>query len=407
MLMTIERRLEDYKGIVDDDELESIRRLAKRVEGARILHVNSTKRGGGVAEMLRSIVPLTNSLGLRVRWDVIEGDRGFFEVTKAFHNALQGNKGLSLSRAMVEKYLEVNRINSERLNLDADVVVIHDPQPAALISYKRDANSKWIWRCHIDLSDPNQEFWSFLRGFVSRYDGAIFSHGTYIPKDFIGVKIYISHPSIDPLTDKNKPLTPSEVEDIIRRHDIDPERPIVGQIARFDPWKDHPSVVKVYRRLREKVDGLQLVLLGSFADDDPEGERIYREILREVEGERDIHVINKHDDLLVNSVQRSTVFAFQLSIREGFGLTVSEALWKYTPVIARRAGGIPLQVIDGVTGYLVDTLEEAYERGLQLLRKPWLARILGSNGHQHVKKNFLITRDLRDYLRIHIDLVGI
>ncbi|MEM4970207.1 MAG: glycosyltransferase [Sulfolobales archaeon] len=405
--MAIERRLEDYKGIVDEDELESIRRLAKRVEGARILHVNSTKKGGGVAEMLRSIVPLANSVGLRVRWDVIEGDREFFEVTKTFHNALQGNKGLSLSRAMVEKYLEVNRLNAERLNLDADVVVIHDPQPAALISYKRNANSKWIWRCHIDLSDPNQEFWNFLRGFVSRYDGDIFSHGTYIPRDLTGVKIYISHPSIDPLTDKNKPLTPSEVEDIIRRHDIDPERPIVGQVARFDPWKDHPSVVKVYRRLREKVDGLQLVLLGSFADDDPEGERIYREILREVGGERDIHVINKHDDLLVNAVQRSMVFAFQLSIREGFGLTVSEALWKYTPVIARRAGGIPLQVIDGVTGYLVDTLEEAYERGLQLLRKPWLARILGSNGHQHVKKNFLITRDLRDYLRIHIDLVGI
>ena len=404
--MDITRRIEDYIGIVDREEIEYIKELAENVRGARVLHINSTKKGGGVAEILRSVVPLANSLGLKVRWEVISGDKEFFEVTKSFHNALQGNKELKLGGDMIRKYLETNEMNAGKIDTDADVIVIHDPQPAALISYKNKGSSKWIWRCHIDLSDPNEQFWSFLRGFVIMYDAAIFSHGVYVPRDLRGIKIYISHPSIDPLTDKNKPLSQTEIERIISKYGIDPEKPLVGQVARFDPWKDHPSVVRVYKALRQKVENLQLVLLGSFADDDPEGERIYKEVLKEIEGLSDVHVINEHNDLLVNAVQRSMVFAFQLSIREGFGLTVSEALWKYTPVIGRRAGGIPLQVIDGVTGYLVNSIEEAYERALMLIKKPWLARMLGANGHQHVKRNFLITRDLRDYLRIHIDLVA-
>ncbi|RLF16523.1 MAG: glycosyl transferase family 1 [Thermoprotei archaeon] len=401
------RSIEDYERVIGKDEVNSILELAERVKGAKVIHVNATSYGGGVAEILKNLIPLARSVGLDARWQVLKANPEFFGVTKKIHNALQGDMTIALSEDMMQLYLKVNEENASLLDLDGDVVCIHDPQPLPLITYRR--GGRWVWRCHIDTSEPNLSVWSFLRGFVLKYDAVVFSLERFVPRDLAGVKVFIRYPSIDPLSDKNKPLRPSIIQEVLERFDIDPDRPIIGQVARFDPWKDPLGVIEVFRMVREKEPKTQLLLIGSFAHDDPEGSEWYKKTVEKASQSKDVHVLTNLDgvgDLEVNALQRSFTVGLQLSIREGFGLAVSEALWKEVPVVARRAGGIPLQVIDGVTGFLVNGLEEAAEKVVMLLRRPWLARALGRNGREHVRYNFLITRDLKDYLRMHIDLVG-
>ena len=401
------RKIKDYIPIVGRDEVEEIMYLAEYVEGAKVVHVNSTRFGGGVAEILKSLIPLANSVGLRAVWEVIEGDSYFFQITKAIHNALQGELSVELTPEMYQHYLYVNRVNAEKLDLEGDVVVIHDPQPLPLVEHRR--NGKWVWRCHIDMSKPNDSVWKLLKRFVEKYDLAVFTMERYIPRDFRG-RFLIEYPCIDPLSDKNKPLSHTKILDVLERYDIDPDRPIIGQVARFDKWKNPLGVIDVYRLVKRKVRDVQLLLIGVFAHDDPEGEEWYRKTLDYADADRDIHILTNNDgvgDIEVNALQRSLTVALQLSIREGFGLTVTEALWKGVPVVATRVGGIPLQVIDYVTGFLVDDLKNAAEKTEILIRRPWLARQFGRNGFEHVKNNFLITKALKNYLRMHIELVGL
>jgi len=403
----VSKNIEDYRAIVGNDEVNSILELVKRVKGAKIVHVNATSYGGGVAEMLKSIVPLANSIGLKAKWEVLKADSEFFKITKGIHNALQGNREVALTEDMKNYYLRVNEKNSNDLDLEADVVIIHDPQPLPLISYRR--NGKWVWRCHIDISNPNPLVWKFVRNFIIKYDAIILSSEKYIREDIRGMKIFIRYPSIDPLSEKNKPLHQNEIEKVLNRYGIDPDRPIIGQVSRFDPWKDPLGVIDTFLKVKEKIPEVQLILVGSFAHDDPEGVKWYQKTVDYAKPHRDIYILTNLDgvrDYEVNALQRSLTVALQLSIREGFGLAVTEALWKGVPVVARRAGGIPLQVIDGVTGFLVNNIEEAANMVIKLIKRPWLARELGQNGFIHVKRNFLITRDLKDYLRMHIDLVG-
>ncbi len=285
---------------------------------------------------------------------------------------------------------------------DLFLFTIHDPQPLPLVEHRR--NGKWVWRCHIDMSKPNDSVWKLLKRFVEKYDLAVFTMERYISRDFRR-RFLIEYPCIDPLSDKNKPLSHTKILDVLERYDIDPDRPIIGQVARFDKWKNPLGVIDVYRLVKRKVRDVQLLLIGVFAHDDPEGEEWYRKTLDYADADRDIHILTNNDgvgDIEVNALQRSLTVALQLSIRKGFGLTVTEALWKGV-----RVGGIPLQVIDYVTGFLVDDLKNAAEKTEILIRRPWLARQFGRNGFEHVKNNFLITKALKNYLRMHIELVGL
>lgn len=400
------RSIEDYRSIVGTGEVESILELAERVKGAKVIHVNATSYGGGVAEILKNLVPLARSVGLKAKWEVLKADPKFFGITKSVHNALQGNRKVRITREMRSHYISVNEKNAEVLDLDGDVVMIHDPQPLPLINWRE--RGKWVWRCHIDVSDPNHRVWGLVKEFVERYDAIVLSSEKYIPKG-MKPKVFIRYPPIDPLSDKNRPIRQSEIEKILQRYGVDPDRPIIGQVSRFDPWKDPLGVVDAYVKVRERIPSAQLLFVGSFAHDDPEGSEWYRKTVEYTKPYRDVHILTNMDgvgDREVNALQRSFTVAMQLSIREGFGLAVTEALWKGVPVVARRAGGIPLQVIDGITGFLVNGIDGATEKVIQLIRRPWLARELGHNGLMHVRRNFLITRNLKEYLRMHIDLVG-
>ena len=405
------RDVREYEPVVGRDEVEDILCMAERVKGARVIHVNATAYGGGVAEILKSLVPLTKSVGVKAEWLVIRGSKDFFDVTKSIHNALQGDTSIEIGRNLQEIYLKVNEINSEMLksdSLDSDgVVVIHDPQPLPLVEFRE--GGRWVWRCHIDTSQPNMKVWSFLKKYVEKYDALIFSHEAYVPGDIRNFKVFIRHPCIDPLSDKNRGLGQSEILGVLERYGVDPDRPIIGQVARFDPWKNPLGVIDTFRKVREKVEDVQLVLIGSFAHDDPEGVEWYEKTVKYTEGSKDVHILTNLDgvgDVEVNAFQRSFSVALQLSIKEGFGLAVTEALWKGVPVVATRVGGIPLQVLNEVTGFLVDSAEEAAEKVTLLLKRRWLARELGHNGREHVKRNFLVTKDLKDYLRLHIEMVG-
>lgn len=407
MEITTTRQIKDYEPIVGRDEIESIVSLAKRVKGAKIIHINATSYGGGVAEILKSLIPLARSVGLNAKWQILHGSKEFFATTKSIHNALQGDSSVKITNDMQEVYLKMNDLNAKTLDLDGDVIVIHDPQPLPLIKYRQ--KGKWVWRCHIDTSQPNMYVWSFLKTFVEKYDALVFSREIYIPSNIRGVKVFIRYPSIDPLSDKNRPLHQTEILKILEKFGLDPDKPIIGQVARFDPWKNPLGVIDTYRRVKEKISEVQLALIGSFAHDDPEGVEWYEKTVRYADGLKDVYVLtnmNGVHDVEVNAFQRAFTVALQLSIKEGFGLTVSEALWKGVPVVATRVGGIPLQVINEVTGFLINDVKEAVEKIILLLRRTWLARELGRNGVEHVKRNFLVTKDLKDYLRLHIELVG-
>jgi trehalose synthase len=395
-------RLEAYREIAPQGIVDFLYRMAEKMQGKKIIHVNSTKLGGGVAEILRSLVPLLQSVGLDAQWEVIAGNEEFFSTTKAFHNALQGQEQ-KIPPAMLENYLEVNRDNAQNISLEADFVFIHDPQPAALIQY-RPPKGKWIWRCHIDVSQPQRKVWDFLRQFVVSYDGTIFSLPRFAQR--LPIPQFLIHPSIDPLSDKNRDLTPEEQQEILRRLEVSTDKPILLQVSRFDRFKDPLGVIQAYRLVKKHHD-LRLVLAGGGASDDPEGETVLEEVRQAAQDDPDIQILLLPPDayLEINALQRAAAIVLQKSLREGFGLTVAEAMWKGKPVIGGFTGGITVQLVYGVTGFTVNSVEGTAFRIHHLLDNPEVMNKMGQDAREFVRRNFLITRHLGDYLAL-INYVG-
>lgn len=400
--------LDKYKGVVGSEIIYELSQMSRVLKGIKVVHINSTKLGGGVAEILNSLTPLSSSLGLETRWETIKGTPEFFECTKQFHNGLQGIKKTILNPRHLKVYEEINAENAEQLKpvLEAaDVVFIHDPQPAALIQHFPNRKNKWVWRCHIDASNPHRGVWSFLRQFIKQYDASIFSLVDFVQP--LPHPIYLIPPSIDPLTEKNIPLNEEEITNIFSQFGIDPHRPMVLQVSRYDYFKDPIGVIEAYRLAKKFKHGLQLVLAGGGAHDDPEGETMLNQVKAVAQNDPDIHILFLPPDShrTINALQRAANIVLQKSLKEGFGLSVTEALWKSKPVIGGNCGGIRLQVINHYTGFLVDTPEGAAERIRYLMQTPHLIREMGEKGHRFVHENFLITRDLRDYLTVIISLL--
>jgi trehalose synthase len=394
--------LDDYAGLLSAGEIEELRALAKPLRGRSIEMINSTAIGGGVAEILNRLVPLAEELDLHFKWDVMTGGQDFFDVTKSFHNALHGAPYHASPRDF-EIFLAYTERNRATLPLDSEFVVIHDPQPAALIDARKPGSNHWVWRCHIDLSHPNRAVWDFLEKFVSRYDGAMFSSPEFSRQ--LPIPQYLFYPAIDPLSEKNQELEPEFIAQVLARFRIDPMRPILTQISRFDRLKDPVGVIRAYRIVKRYFD-CQLVLAGGSASDDPEGAIVLKEVLREADNDQDIRVIElpAWAPLEVNALQRASTIVIQKSLREGFGLTVSEALWKKKPVVASAVGGIPIQIIHKHTGLLAHSVEGTAYQIRFLLSHPEIAAKLGEHGHQHVKENFLITQKLKRYLTLFLTL---
>jgi len=389
--------LDDYAPLVGRSTIEELRDVVKPLIGRRIVMVNSTRVGGGVAEILQRMVPLMNELGLRVRWEVIEGSEPFFTVTKKFHNALHG-KAESITPEMFDLFVEVGRRNAERLALEDDIVFIHDPQPIVLVERRvRHPGSRWIWRCHIDVSRPNQLVWSFLNPFILQFDAAVYSAAAFAQQ--LQMRQLLIAPSIDPLSDKNRDLAPEEVAAVLQQLEIPQDRPIITQVSRFDYLKDPLGVIEAFRRVRRSVK-CRLVLAGGTASDDPEGEEVLSRVREQAKGNPEIHLLLLPPDshVEINALQRASAVVVQKSLKEGFGLTVSEALWKARPVVASAVGGIPLQVKHRYSGLLVHSVEGAAHAIKQLLNYPDYAKRLGENGREHVRQNFLLTRHLREYV---------
>src|SRR5229473_1267526 len=392
--------LDDYTALLGPAEIEELRALAKPLRGRSIEMINSTAVGGGVAEILNRLVPLAEELELNIKWDVMTGGEDFFEVTKSFHNALHGAPYRASPRDF-EIFLAYNERNCATLPLDAEFVVIHDPQPAALIEARRPGVNHWVWRCHIDLSHPHRGVWDFLEKFVCRYDGAMFSSPEFSRQ--LAIPQYLFYPAIDPLSEKNCDLDAVFVAQILARYNIDPQRPILTQISRFDRLKDPVGVIRAYRIVKRYFD-CQLVLAGGSASDDPEGAFVLGEVLREADGDPDIKVLElpAWAPLEVNALQRASTIVTQKSLREGFGLTVAEALWKRKPVVASAVGGIPAQIIHKQTGMLVHSVEGTAYQIRFLLSNPALAQKIGEQGHEHVREEFLMTSNVRRYLTLFL-----
>ena len=392
------KTIDDYRPIVGDHILSEIFAKARRLSNKHILHINSTYQGGGVAEILNNLVVLKNDVGVFTGWRILHGTPDFFSITKKFHNALQGDS-IHLTEMKRLLYTECNENFARFTHIDHDCVIVHDPQPLPLIKFYR-KRQPWIWRCHIDISDPNPKLFDYLKTFILRYDMVIVSHEKYKKAD-LPVPQRVLHPSIDPLSAKNKPLPEKTIRVYSAKFGIPTDKPFITQISRFDKWKDPEGVIKMFELVKQEVD-CRLVLCGSMATDDPEGYQIYRKLLQMTKKSQDIILIAVENQILVNVLQRMASVVIQKSLREGFALTVSEALWKGTPVVASNVGGIPLQVIDGKTGFILEPndIEGFADRVVKLLKDPELARELGENGRTHVKKNFLITRDLLDHLDI-------
>ena len=397
-----EQTIDAYASIVGERKLEELKSLAAGLRDARVLHVNSTAYGGGVAELLRSHIPLLRSLGIDAQWVVMRGDAPFFRVTKSFHNALQGGTYRLDSRAK-ETYLANNSRNVQYLDGNYDYVMIHDPQPAAMRLLGGDTNAKWVWRCHIDTSQPDPRVWKFLKPYLEAYDASVFTMEQYISPDLPREKVSVIPPAIDPLSPKNLPLPKELCERIVSWVGIDLDRPLITQVSRFDPWKDPLGVLEVYRTVKRHVPGLQLALLGHVAMDDPEGWEMYDQVLMASRDDPDVYTFTNFtaaSSIEVNAFQRYSDVVIQKSIREGFGLVVSEAMWKATPVVAGRAGGIPLQLEDGKSGFLVDDIEECADKVLYLLQHPEEAKRMGKTARQSIRANFLTPRLLSDELTL-------
>ena len=388
--------LADYQEVVGAGVIDELKIIAGRVKRRPFQHINSTSVGGGVAEILTRLIPMLRDLGIDATWDVIKGDQAFYNVTKAFHNALHG-KTERITEQMFDIFRANTAMNLAEVKFTGDVVMIHDPQPAGLIARKPEGDRKWVWRCHIDVSTPQAEVWDFLRPYVEQYDAAIFSMPEFSQQ--LSIPQFRVPPSIDPLSDKNRPLGDGEIEQVLQRYNIDTSRPLLTQISRFDRLKDPLGVIAAYRMVKKRND-CQLLLAGGGADDDPEGVQVLQEVREAAAADPDIHVLllPPFSDLEINALVRGSTVVIQKSLREGFGLTVSEALWKKKPVVAGAVGGIRLQVIEGVTGFLVHSVEGAASQIAQLLRDRRLRERMGENGHEHVKQNFLITRHVRDYI---------
>ncbi len=392
-----------YRAVAPEETMEALASIARDLRGARILHVNATPYGGGVSELLRSTVPLLNGLGLVAHWKIIRGDERFFEVTKRIHNGLQG-AGAALSESDREAYLATSKRNAALLEEDYDFVFLHDPQPAAIRGLRRASGApRWIWRCHIDTAAPNPEVWAFLRGHLEGYDAAVFTMAEFVPPDLPVPHVEIMPPAIDPLSPKNIPLDDRTARGVLEWMGVRLDVPLVTQVSRFDPWKDPHGVIAAYRLARKEVPDLELALVGSMALDDPEGWSIYSQIKAAADADRRIHVLTNLTgvgNIEVNAFQRLSRVVIQKSLREGFGLVVSEALWKGTPVVAGRAGGIPLQMADGVGGVLVDDVDECAQALVSLLRDPGRAQDLGRLGHERVRRHFLMPRLVLDELTL-------
>lgn len=409
---TTAKSLEAYRPIIGDERVEQIRALAEPLKGARVLHINATAFGGGVAEILSTIVPLMNDVGVHTEWQVIRGADEFFNVTKAMHNSLQGML-LNWTPQMRDIWVRYNEMNAQLFDEDYDFVIVHDPQPAALLSLRtkltgKRPSGKWAWRCHIDLTEAQVEVWELLHPFVEDYDASIFTMQEYVQPDLHG-RVFIVPPAIDPLSPKNVDISNETADEILMRYAVDPRRPMICQVSRFDPWKDPLGVIDVYRHLRDDVPGLQLVLIASMASDDPEGWAWYERTVRRAGEDYDIHILsnlNGVGNIEVNAFQRESKVVIQKSVREGFGLVVAEALWKGRPVVAGNVGGIPLQVLYGKTGYLVNTTAECVNRTLYLLQHPDVSARMGAAGREHVRENFLMTRLMSDEMSIFNTLAG-
>jgi trehalose synthase len=403
------RAIDDYRDVAGRDALDALHALAERLQGVRVLHLNATATGGGVAEILRSEVPLLRDLGLDVEWRVLTAPYAFFEVTKQMHNRLQGADGRMTSEEQ-QVWLDGQRSNAERLDGSYDIVVVHDPQPAGLIDTAHGIGRHWIWRLHIDSSHPHPGVWSFLRPYIDRYELLVFTMPDFVPGQIPLERVRFVAPAIDPLIPKNQPIAIGKALETIDRLGIDLRRPWIAQVSRLDPWKDPCGVIDAYRLARREHHGLQLALVGAMdAADDPEAARVAAEVEAHAGDDSDIHIYTdpaQIRQLQVGAVQQQADVILQKSIREGFGLTVTEAMWKGTPVIGGRVGGIPLQLQDGQGGYLVESLEEAAERCDQLLADPPLARAVGAAGREVVRQRFLITRLLADELALYLELLN-
>jgi len=394
-------RLDDYRHIVGDEQIGKIFHQARKVYGKRVIHVNSTYTGGGVAEMLQSLVPLMNDAGVKADWRILRGSPDFFDITKKFHNALQGDE-INLSAIKKSIYEQVNEDFSRYADLNYDAVIIHDPQPLPLIRYYR-KEQPWIWRGHIDLSAPNANLWEYLKAFILRYDLVIVSSQSYQKAD-LPVEYRIFTPVIDPLSAKNIDLSNQDMQKYLKKYRIPIDKPIITQISRFDKWKDPLGVLDVFKRVREKVD-CRLVLCGSMASDDPEGIEIFKNVEREANNmikNQTVFLLTTENNFLVNVLQRASAVIIQKSLREGFGLTVTEALWKSRPVIASKVGGISLQIENEKSGFLLDPQDNQgfASAVLHCLRHPEKAKQMGHKGREYVRHNFLITRLLHDYLQL-------
>lgn len=385
-----------YVGISPKGDLTLLQLLGEKLNGKSFLHVNATREGGGVAEILQRMIPMLGELGINARWEVIDGDAQFFDITKKIHNALQGNHE-EITEQMWSHHLEINRKNSEKMNLEADAVLIHDPQPAPLIDFKK--SGVWIWRCHIDVSSPQKAVCDYMTKYCQKYDAAIFSVAKFAQA--LPINEYIISPSIDPISEKNRELTDKEISETLNKFQIPSDRPIILQVSRFDRFKDPIGVIEAYRIVK-KYNDCSLVLAGSPATDDPEGKVVLHEVREYAAKDKDIFILllPPFSDKDINALQRSATVVLQKSLKEGFGLTVSEAMWKGKPVIGGAVGGIPLQIIHGVTGFLVHSVEGAAFRIRQLLNNPEMSGQMGQKGREYVRMNFLITRQIRDYLSI-------
>ena len=396
--------LDDYTPVLGEPEVAELRTLAARLQMRTVQMVNSTAMGGGVAEMLNRLIPILQELGLAIRWEVITGGNDFYEITKAFHNALHGGP-YTMPPESFDTFLAYNEQNLLRLQMEAEFIVIHDPQPVALIRTRRDRSGHWIWRCHIDLSRPNPAVWGFLEPWVNRYDGAIFSSAEFARH--LPVPQYLFYPSIDPLSEKNRELEPELVRSTLERFGIDPQRTILTQISRFDRLKDPLGVVRAFQIVKRYFD-CQLVLAGGGASDDPEGEAVLSEVREAVGNDPDVHLLNlpPWSATEINALQRGSTIIIQKSLREGFGLTVTEGLWKGKPVVASAVGGIPLQIIHKHTGLLAHSVEGTAYQIRFLLSNPAIAERLGEQGRAYVREHFLITSSAKRYLTLFLHLSG-
>jgi len=395
-------KLQDYVPLVGRGTIEALNALAGRLSGKIIQNINSTYTGGGVAEILTRMVPLLNQLGVDARWTTIKGDNDFFSVTKKFHNALHGKEEY-ISPEDFSLFLDVSKKNLEELNLNGDIIFVHDPQPVVLVSKKGEIGEKWVWRCHIDVSNPDKKVWDFLHDYVVKYDATVFSAPNFTRK--LPNRQFLIHPSIDPLSDKNKDLAPEIIDGVLHKYGLDKEKPMIVQVSRFDYLKDPLGVIDAFEMVRKNID-CQLVLAGGTATDDPESDKVLQEVNEKASGNPDIHVllIPPESDIEINALQRAASIVMQKSIKEGFGLTVTEALWKGKPVVASAVGGIQLQIKNKFTGLLCHSVEGAAFALKLLLGNPDYAQWLGKNGLEHVRQNFLITRHLKDYLLLFVSL---